>query len=405
MSGLPVKVVHSDRVAVPSERPARENGTRTTTSSVTSSSHQSNIQVTRVICDFIQHLVETKISPHLQGLTDMISKNQQQGEQGNLIDITQPDQINQVQDLHMRSGLLESENLRLGQVESEKNEAIQKLKESEQKVRRLHKIIVESGVGDKGPTEDEIIGKFRELNQAIMHISHKYYSTVEIPTIDINTIGSRSWRAFYGIIVGPISNVNKTLWFRSMVANVIHRYLFHSGNPIFGFGSGNSHEDIEECMKAFEKELIDSKKVAMDDIVEWRSRTVSAGRLLGQRPACYNELCNKLWGHIVNFSYRFTKEEVDSLNTSVDDIARKAVDLSLLLRGSKMGYSWESKSVNSPFDHSDMEVLESLDEARDADFSKACVAFTVFGGVFKTGGTLGNGRVVLQKAEVVVKKA
>ncbi len=86
------------------------------------------------------------------------------------------------------------------------------------------------------------------------------------------------------------------------------------------------------------------------------------------------------------------------------EIALKAVELALLLRASKVGYSWEQIPYKTPFNPTEMEIMESLDEASISDPSMTRVAFTVFGSVVKTGGITEGERVVLQKAEVVVKK-
>lgn len=176
-----------------------------------------------------------------------------------LMGSTQRDKITQIQNLQIRIDFLESENNRLSQIQQEKNDAVRRVADSENKVRKLTKIIIESGHGDKGPSEEEVVKGFRDLNQAIIGLVHHYYATFTVPSIILED-KSRRWRVVYRIILGPLSDAHKILWLRCVVATAIYHLLFDPDYTVFGLKNTKFNRHTEKCMRDFEYSLLDSEK-------------------------------------------------------------------------------------------------------------------------------------------------
>ncbi len=154
---------------------------------------------------------------------------------------------------------LEAQNRSLTHADEERSKAVQKVKELELKNKKLHQIILENGGGVVGPPEEEVLAKFRELNQIINRMIHKYYSGAT--GCRINTAKEpQPSKAFWDMMSKDLVGAKKTLWFRALVANLIYEQLFHPDYPIFGLDSADIPQESEHCMVSVEKQLVKSKK-------------------------------------------------------------------------------------------------------------------------------------------------
>ena len=109
-------------------------------------------------------------------------------------------------------------------LEQTQQAAAQMVREADMRARdtatKLHKIIIESGLSDSGPTDDEVEKAFSHLYHTIFHFVMKY----------CQYHGSRKG------VYGGLPPEAKNLWVVGFIATRIYVDLFAPDVKIFGFG-------------------------------------------------------------------------------------------------------------------------------------------------------------------------
>ena len=101
---------------------------------------------------------------------------------------------------------------------------MKELREAEQKgkenAKRLHKIIIEGGLGESGPTDEEVEKTFSQLQHTIFQFVMKHCTN------------HASTRGVYGLLSAEAKN-----WYVvAQISNQIFDHLFAGNVMLFGFG-------------------------------------------------------------------------------------------------------------------------------------------------------------------------
>jgi hypothetical protein len=118
---------------------------------------------------------------------------------------------------------------------------IQKRKESEIKMKKLHQIIIESGQSGYAPDDNFVTSEFTSLNNSIMRVVKKHY------TYPNKTLPkSVKWRQYL-----EYSPENRELFLRSIIADRLYKYFHSPEAGVYGLDKDTDAEmaDFERTMR------------------------------------------------------------------------------------------------------------------------------------------------------------
>jgi hypothetical protein len=152
-----------------------------------------------------------------------------------------------IQELQSKNRSLEEERNRLEMIATETNlAAAQKIREAEQKTKRLHKIILESGLNQIVPIDEEVQTAFNQLQNRIFQLVKKYCTKHE---------GSKSK------LHESLKDEYKDLYVMSFIANRLWEEYFADDARLFGFDM-----DTDGQLAHFESN-VESEKRGMSTVV------------------------------------------------------------------------------------------------------------------------------------------
>lgn len=126
---------------------------------------------------------------------------------------------------------------RLKKAEEEKSLANQKLRSSELKNQKLHKIILESGSATSGPNDEQIQKSFSTLRHKIWHLVNSH-------------LLSNKYTGNGDAIYWNLSSEAKVFWLMSLISRTLHLNYFESPARHFGFDepSNNMFADVYQTL-------------------------------------------------------------------------------------------------------------------------------------------------------------
>jgi hypothetical protein len=129
----------------------------------------------------------------------------------------------EIQELQSKNRSLEDERKRLEKAAKETNQAAaQRIREAELKTKRLHKIILESGLNQIVPIDEEVQTAFNQLQNRILQLVKKYCTKHD---------GSKSK------LYESLSLEYKDLYVRGFIASKLWEEYFADDARLFGFDS------------------------------------------------------------------------------------------------------------------------------------------------------------------------
>lgn len=166
----------------------------------------------------------------------------------------------EITELNAKNTKLQNQNVKLEKdLQILEATMVQKSKDSDFKMKKLHQIIIESGQNSYAPDDDFVTSEFTSLNNSIMRIVKKHY------TYPVKTLPkSAKWRHYL-----EYSPENRELFLRSIIADRLYK-SFHA--PEAGVYGLDKDTDVE-----------------MDDF-EWKMRKSGKGKACGPTPNGFAKL-------------------------------------------------------------------------------------------------------------------
>jgi len=114
------------------------------------------------------------------------------------------------------------------ELQQERDAQAQKARSTEGKVMQLHQLILESGLGSSGPTDEEVQRSFSNLRHSIFQFVKRYCTNHEAKTRDTT----------YDLL----STEAKDFWAMNVISRSLYLQFFKEGKIMFGFANDvNEH--------------------------------------------------------------------------------------------------------------------------------------------------------------------
>ncbi|KAF2830479.1 hypothetical protein CC86DRAFT_434280 [Ophiobolus disseminans] len=232
--------------------------------------------------------------------------------------------------LRARNESLEAEVDRLTKgLEQIKKATTQRVKEADMKATKLHKIILDTGLGVSGPTDDEVKKAFSNLYHTIFQFVMKHCQV----------------HASQNGVYGKLSTAEaKNAFVIGAIATCVYSELFAPEVKSFGFGS-----DDDRQLAIVEDSLIKDGGVPNQDIVDWRVRTCRLSKKFNPEGRKVELQCEKLafalykkLAGVPYFRYSTSELRAKSAEIKVDlrTIFLEAFHTSMLFRRAEVEYRW-----------------------------------------------------------------
>jgi len=282
---------------------------------------------------------------------------------------------------------------KLQDAERERDLANQKLRETEFKANQLHKLILKSGLGSSGPTDEEIQKRFSALRHDIFQFVKRYCTNPNVRPKD---------SAYSGL-----SSEAKDFWAMGLISRGLHAMFFKEGNVMFGLDRGGNdwlnhfylhmsksqsgEHDFNSKLFSFLTLLI----VPTDEMREWRARTSIIGKAWDHEKRYRQERAEdahtNIWRKITSYmpSNRpsFLSQPADEAKSDLVAICLQAHDLAQMFDCTTIEYRW-NQGEDVDLEPSRVKTVGSAGYHHFVD--KPGGFKIVFGGVVKGGGPSGR---------------
>ncbi|KAH6620209.1 hypothetical protein C7974DRAFT_399121 [Boeremia exigua] len=228
-----------------------------------------------------------------------------------------------------RNRSLEGEVQRLKDtLEQTKQAVARQLRDNEAKTTKLRKIIIENGLDNDGPIDQEVENTFSTLSHNIFKFV-KNHCTNE-------TARNPSW---YRKVPSDVQN----WWVVRQIANCLYIHLFAPGRSYFGFL--DPHDD--NLLATFHMSLEKDVKVPAQEMLDWRIRTCQLSKYSNPSTRLSESKCEELvsllyqrlepfWHH----SSSDMRKKFKDIRLSLADLCQQAFRIVMLFRRAKTEYRW-----------------------------------------------------------------
>ncbi|KAH6884875.1 hypothetical protein B0T10DRAFT_462569 [Thelonectria olida] len=258
-------------------------------------------------------------------------------------------------------------------------------------------------------SHEEVISAFAQVRQDAQKIASSRLYQLDEKTLDFEH-NKFAAQIDFSVLWSKSTRKDRLLVLRSLIFQIlVDRPLSYRGFGITTLDANqaklpDSVAKMDIVMRQFEDTLI-HREVPTDVITNWRLLTLRAVEVAGMKG-------NMLGATLAEQMYDFfatlikdeaTDEERAKLRNAFGQLCHDAFALQLLMRKSKTNYQCiplESGRTASKWEHA-VDVFAELDGRPNGE---AKIAFTLFGALVITPSSRDDTQVVLEKAQVVVKR-
>ncbi|KAI9661678.1 MAG: hypothetical protein M1821_008916 [Bathelium mastoideum] len=247
-----------------------------------------------------------------------------------------------------------------------------KTQSNKAKAIKLQNILLEQGLGEEPPADDQVVRMFSQLRQRILQLikTQCLKQDAEIPVYQQLPMDIKDW------------------WVMKTVCDVLYDHFFSPTVMLFGFENG-----YDDALAYFEAHVAEDGKVPPLDLVEWRIRSVQLAKFYhnhdqaDSRSTLSAEAVEALFDVLKPFMCNTTDaNEARRLEQEqgvvLGDICAQAFQIALLFRATKTQYVWSQTGAQD----ANMAQLEILGTWGLTSSEECAETLTIFGTVMKGGG-------------------
>ncbi|KAH7139868.1 hypothetical protein B0J13DRAFT_447955 [Dactylonectria estremocensis] len=264
----------------------------------------------------------------------------------------------------------------------------------------MFRTMIIDGTGIHEVSDREITEKFLSLRQQAQQIAHcKAYQVDKEIVLPSNP--SEEADDFYNLWRTKLSAKDLTSRLRGKVFELLNRAIL--GQRCFGLVEVD--DQFEKLLRNFETKIEAAPNIKNDVVATWRITTLTCIDLLGVDEATSKRCAEEMSSFFLPLVEHRRRRKGQQPEDMITKLCSDAFSLRMMMRKSKGGYRCEVPGLDGTALVSELRDLVDVHAVENGrpDESSDEIAYCLFGALTKHQEHLGENKIVLEKAHVVVK--